>query len=202
MFDDLPFGLPLCAIVMVWTCDHLAQCKVEVVKSGGYSRCWYHYVTWRWHARFGNKGLVEYRDNRKHRRHPFAMRCLKDMAFALKQWQELPIGKERDEVGCDVATPLWGKCEDETHTPKSGNLESSGTPATSELDNKEKNTLPWGNLYTVGKALKFRCRKWPCMSHLDIHSTSYGQKKGRESNWQFDSRLQKVGNRPNPGMWR
>ncbi len=49
---------------------------------------------------------MEYRDNRKHRRHPFAMRCLKDMAFALKQWQELPIGKERDEVGCDVATPL------------------------------------------------------------------------------------------------
>jgi hypothetical protein len=33
-----------------------------------------------------------------------------------------------------VATPLWGKCEDETHTPKSGNLESFGTPTTSELD--------------------------------------------------------------------
>ncbi len=49
---------------------------------------------------------MEYRDNRKHRRHPLAMRCLEDMAFALKQWQELPIGKERDEVGCDVATPL------------------------------------------------------------------------------------------------
>jgi hypothetical protein len=27
-----------------------------------------------------------------------------------------------------VVTPLWAKCEDETHTPKSGNLESSGTP--------------------------------------------------------------------------
>jgi hypothetical protein len=26
-----------------------------------------------------------------------------------------------------VATPLWAKCEDETHTPKSGNLESSKT---------------------------------------------------------------------------
>jgi hypothetical protein len=26
-----------------------------------------------------------------------------------------------------VATPLWGKCEDETRTPKSANLESSGT---------------------------------------------------------------------------
>jgi hypothetical protein len=35
-----------------------------------------------------------------------------------------------------VATPLWGKCEDETHTPKSGNLksESFGTPKNLELD--------------------------------------------------------------------
>jgi len=33
------------------------------------------------------------------------------------------------------------------------------------------------------------------MSHLDICSSSYGQKKGRESNWQFDSRPLKVGNR-------
>jgi hypothetical protein len=56
--------------------------------------------------------------------------------------------------------------------------------------------------YTVGKALKCKCRKWPRMSHLDICSTSYGQKKGRESNWQFDSRPQKVGNRPNPGLCR
>jgi hypothetical protein len=36
------------------------------------------------------------------------------------------------------------------------------------------------------------------MSHLEIFITSYGQKKGRESNWQFDSRPLKVGNRPNP----
>jgi len=103
------------------------------------------------------------------------------------------------EVLC-VATPLWGKCEDETHTPKSGNLESSGTPATSELDSRRKNTLPWGVFYTVGKALK--CRKWPHMSHLDICSTSYGRKKGRELNWQFDSRPQKVGNRPDSGVCR
>jgi len=92
----------------------------------------------------------------------------------------------------DVATPLWGKCEDETHTPKSGNLESSGTPATSELDCRGQNTLSWGVFYIVGKALKCRCRKWPHMSHLDICNTNYGQKKGRESNWQFDSRPQKV----------
>ncbi len=34
------------------------------------------------------------------------------------------------------------------------------------------------------------------MSHLDICSPSYGQKKGRESNCQFDSRPEKVGDRP------
>jgi len=38
------------------------------------------------------------------------------------------------------------------------------------------------------------------MSHLDICSTSYGKKKGRESNWQFDFRPLKVKNRPKPGV--
>jgi hypothetical protein len=36
------------------------------------------------------------------------------------------------------------------------------------------------------------------MGHLDIVSTSYGKKKGRESNWQFESRPLKVGNWPAP----
>jgi hypothetical protein len=40
------------------------------------------------------------------------------------------------------------------------------------------------------------------MGHLDICSTSYGKKKGRESNWQFDSRPLKVGNRPDPDACR
>jgi hypothetical protein len=102
----------------------------------------------------------------------------------------------------NVATPLWGKCEDETHTPKSGNLESSGTPTTSELNSRGYNTSPWGVLYTVGKALKCKCRKWPRMSHLKICNTIYGRKKGQESNWQFDSRPQKVGNWPDPGVCR
>ncbi len=34
------------------------------------------------------------------------------------------------------------------------------------------------------------------MTHLDICNTSYGKNKGQESNWQFDSRPQKVRNRP------
>jgi hypothetical protein len=40
------------------------------------------------------------------------------------------------------------------------------------------------------------------MSHLDICSTSYGKKKGRESNWQFDSQPLKVGNRFDPDACR
>ncbi len=101
-----------------------------------------------------------------------------------------------------VASPLWAKCEDETHTPKSGNLESSGTLKNSELDCRGQNTLHWGVLYTIGKVLKCRCPKWPRMSHLDIFSPRYGQKKGRESNWQFDSRPLKVGSRPNLDVCR
>jgi len=101
-----------------------------------------------------------------------------------------------------VATPLWGKCEDETHTPKSGNLESSETAATLELNCRGQNTLPWGVFYIVVRPLKCRCRKWPRMSHLDICSTNYGRKKGRESNWQFDSWPQKVRNRPDLGVCR
>jgi hypothetical protein len=58
-----------------------------------------------------------------------------------------------------------------------------------------------GVLGVIGKVLKRRYRKWPRIGHLNICSPSYGQKKGRESNWQFDSRPLKVGNRPLPELW-
>jgi hypothetical protein len=51
-------------------------------------------------------------------------------------------------------------------------------------------------LGVIGKVLKRRCQKWPCIGHLDICSPSYGQKKGWESNCQFDFRPLKVRNRP------
>jgi hypothetical protein len=101
-----------------------------------------------------------------------------------------------------VATPLWGKCEVATHTPENGTWESCGTPENSERDCKGQNTLHWGVLGTVEKVLKCKCPKWPRMSHLDICSTSYGRKKGRESNWQFDSRPLKVRNSPNSSVCR
>jgi hypothetical protein len=77
-------------------------------------------------------------------------------------------------------------------------LESSGTPECSELDSRTQNTSHWGVLGVIGKVLKRRYRKCPRIGHLDICRPSYGQKKGRESNWQFDSRPLKVGNRPLP----
>jgi hypothetical protein len=88
-------------------------------------------------------------------------------------------------------SPTLGKSED---------LESSGTPECSELDSKAQNTLHWGVIGVIGKVLKRRYRKWPCIGHLNICSPSYGQKKGRESNWQFDSRPLKVKNHHLPEL--
>jgi hypothetical protein len=53
-----------------------------------------------------------------------------------------------------VATPLWAKCEGEAHTPKSGNLESSGTPENSEPELKGQNTSHWDVLGVIRKGLK------------------------------------------------
>jgi len=83
-----------------------------------------------------------------------------------------------------------------------GTWESSETPKTSEVDCMGQNTSYRDVLYIIGKLLKCRCRKWPHIGHLDICSTSYGKKKGQESNWQFDSRPLKVGNQPDPGVCR
>jgi hypothetical protein len=99
-----------------------------------------------------------------------------------------------------VATPLWAKCEGEAHTPKSGKLKSSGTFENSERDRKGLISSHLRALSVIEKVLKCRCPKWLPMSHLDIYSLSYGQKKGRESNCQFDSRPLKVGNRPVPDV--
>jgi hypothetical protein len=83
-----------------------------------------------------------------------------------------------------------------------GTWESARTPETSEFDYRDQNTFHCGVLYIIEKILKCRCRKWARMSHLDIYNTIYDKKKGRESNWQFDSRPLKGTNRPDPGACR
>jgi hypothetical protein len=54
--------------------------------------------------------------------------------------------------------------------------------------------MGWRVPYIIAKLLERRYLKWAHMTHLDIWNISYGQKKGRESNWQFLSRPLKVRN--------
>jgi hypothetical protein len=89
--------------------------------------------------------------------------------------------------------PTLAKCGAKPDTPKVGDLESSGTFECSDFDSRGQNTSHWDVLGVIGKVLKCRCLKCPRIGHLDIFSPSYGQKKGLESNWQFDSRPQKSG---------
>jgi len=70
-------------------------------------------------------------------------------------------------------------------------MESRSTPETSESNCRGQTSISCGVFYIIGKLLERRCLKWACITHLDIRNTSYGQKKGRESNWP-----QKVENRP------
>jgi len=75
-------------------------------------------------------------------------------------------------------------------------MESRWTPETSESDYRGQNPMACGILYIIRKLLELKCLKWARVAHLDIWNTSYDQKKGRESNCQFDSQSQKVWNRP------
>ncbi len=75
-------------------------------------------------------------------------------------------------------------------------MESRWTPQPSKSNCKGQNPMDWGVPYIIEKLLELKYLKRVCMTNLNISNTSYGQKKGRESNWQFDSWPLKVGNRP------
>jgi hypothetical protein len=79
-------------------------------------------------------------------------------------------------------------------------MESRWIPETAESDRRGQTSMDRGVLYIIGKFLKCRCLKWARLAHLNIWNTSYSQKKGRESNCQFDSRPQRVRNRPLPDV--
>jgi hypothetical protein len=82
-----------------------------------------------------------------------------------------------------VATAFWPSVGVKPNIPKVGDLESSGTLECLEFNNKGQNTSHWRVLGVVGTVLKRRYRKWLRIGHLDICSSSYGQKKGWKSNW-------------------
>jgi hypothetical protein len=65
-------------------------------------------------------------------------------------------------------------------------LEFQWTPKSSKCNCKGQNPLPWRVFYIIENLLKRKFFKWSCIAHLDIWNTSYGQKKGRKLNWQFN----------------
>jgi hypothetical protein len=65
-------------------------------------------------------------------------------------------------------------------------MESQWTPKTSESNFKGQNSMACGVPYIIEKLLELECLKWARIAHLNILNTSYGQKKARGSNWQFD----------------
>jgi hypothetical protein len=76
-------------------------------------------------------------------------------------------------------------------------MESRWTPKTSKSDFRGQNSMACGIFYIIGKLLERLCLIWALIAHLNIWNTSYGQKKGQETNYQFDSRTEKIRNRPN-----
>ncbi len=96
--------------------------------------------------------------------------------------------------------PTLAKCGGEAQHLEKVKIGVLRDSRNSEDNLEDQNTSPWGVLGVIGKVLKRRYRKCPRILDLDICSPSYGQKKGRESNWQFDSRPLKVGNPPAPNV--
>jgi hypothetical protein len=66
-------------------------------------------------------------------------------------------------------------------------LESQWTFEYSKNNYRGQNLMDWRIPYIIEKLLEHRCLKWVRLTHSDTSNASYGQKKGRESNWQFDS---------------
>jgi len=99
-----------------------------------------------------------------------------------------------------VATPLWPSVGVKPNTWKSWRFGALRDSRMFRARQQGPNTSYWDVLGVIGKVLKLRYRKWPRVGHSDICSPSYGQKKGQESNWQFDSRPLKVGNWPLPDV--
>jgi hypothetical protein len=98
------------------------------------------------------------------------------------------------------------KCEGvNPHTPKATLTLGDGVPVDSQNFRERfegQNSMACGIIYIIEKLLERRCLKRSRIAHLNIWNTSYGQKKGQESNCQFDFRPEKVKNRPNLLIYR
>jgi hypothetical protein len=93
----------------------------------------------------------------------------------------------REHVTCPRECKVWGNQPSHSQVNSHvGSWSPKRTPESSERNCRGQNSSSWEVLYITGKLLECRCLKWARIAHLDIWNTSYGQKKGRESNCQFE----------------
>jgi len=86
-----------------------------------------------------------------------------------------------------------------THTPKATPTLGDGVPVDSRNFRERFEGSKFNGLwifYIIGKLLERRCLNGLALLIQTSKIQVMGQKKGRESNCQFDSRPEKVGNRP------
>jgi hypothetical protein len=110
-----------------------------------------------------------------------------------------PKGKLGSHISCSQeCKKMWGSEPSQSQVNSHfGSWSPKWILKFSKSDDRGQNSLDWIIIYIIGKIWDLKCLKWARMTHLDIWNTSYGQKKGWESNWQFDSRPPKVRNHPN-----
>jgi hypothetical protein len=117
-------------------------------------------------------------------------------------WNNFPTGHGKGEVdGATAVAPLlWPSVGVKPNTWKSWRFGILWDSRMFRARHQGPKHLALGCSCVIGKVLKRRYRKCPRIGNSDICSSSYGQKKGRKSNWQFDSRPLKVRNRPIPDV--
>ncbi len=133
-------------------------------------------------------------------------RCNPNLGIATKA-RACKVAGQEGSLGITSHAPgSVGKCEEWTLTlPKElsfWELESRWTSKFSKGDYRGQNPMDWRVFYIIEKLLECKCLKWACVTHFDTSYANYGQKKGRESNCQFDPRLLKVRIHPDFLAWR
>ncbi len=116
-------------------------------------------------------------------------------------WPRQGFARLRAKREANSHTTYFQECEkvwgNEHSHPKGvplWELECGWTLEFSEGNCKSQNSMDWKVFYIIGKLLERKYLKQVHIIHLDIWNTSYGQKKGWESNCQFDSQPLKVKN--------
>ncbi len=101
-----------------------------------------------------------------------------------------------------VATPLWAKCEDETHTPKSGTWSLPRLPKIQSLIAGVKTPFIGVFFISMERSWSVDVQNGLAWAIWTFATQVMGKRRAGSQNWQFDSRPLKVGNRPLPDVCR